>query len=78
MSDGYRFRRGDFIEVTAKRTDGDFGVIRGAALVDREYIGEAAFNMELMDGQILKFNLNDVEVVRLFSSDIARGVSEQE
>lgn len=75
MSDGYRFMRGDFIEVTAKRPEEDFGTIRGAALDTREFLGDAQFSMVLPNpnGQTLWFNLNDVEVKRLFIADVARG-----
>lgn len=70
-----RFKRGDYIEVTAKREEDDFGIVRGTALDDREFIGWASFDIEdEKSGSVLTYNLNSVNVKLLHSADIARGV----
>lgn len=70
----YRFKRGDYIEVTAKSVQDDFGVVRGTALDDRQYFGYAAFRLADTNGNVLTYNLNFVTVKLLHSADIARGV----
>lgn len=68
MSD-VRFRKGDFIEVT----DENGAVYRGTALHTRRFWGWASFDLLLQGrGDILTFNLNYVEVKRLFDASVAR------
>ena len=75
MSD--TFKVGDFIEVTAKPETTDFGTIRGTALDERGLTGLAAFDIQIGGGQmkqVLSFNLNYVDVKRLFAADVARNL----
>lgn len=70
----FRFKRGDYIEVTAKREQDDFGTVRGTALDDRGHFGYSVFGVMLSDNNVLTYNLNAVNVKLLHSADIARGV----
>lgn len=67
----YRFKRGDYIEVTSASE-----TVRGTALDDRQFFGLAGFSILLeYDGQSVRnYNLNSVTVKLLHSADIARGV----
>lgn len=74
------FEAGDFIQVTSPYPARDFGTIRGTALESRGHIGEAGFSVMIPGGdiakeeQVLRFNLNEVNVVNLFVASVARSL----